>query len=50
MVDPHKIVMVKRWPKPMNPTNIQRFLGLARFYKRFVKGFSSIAIPLTKLT
>ena len=30
--------------------DIHSFLGLARYYRRFVKNFSSIASPLTKLT
>ena len=36
--------------QPKSVTEIRSFLGLAGYYKRFIKGFSQIAIPLTKLT
>ena len=41
---------MRKWPRPMTPTDIQSFLGLARYYRRFVESFSSIAALLTKLT
>jgi len=31
-------------------TEIRSFLGLARYYRRFIEGFSRIAMPLTQLT
>ena len=49
-VDPSKIVAVKDWATPTNPTEICQFLGLAGYYRRFIEGFSKIARPLTKLT
>ena len=42
--------MVKRWPRTMTPTDIQSFLVLAGYYRRFMEGFSSISLSLTKLT
>jgi len=42
--------VVKKWPRPLSPTDIRRFLGLAGYYRRFVEGFSSIASPLMDLT
>jgi hypothetical protein len=50
MVDPAKITAVMRWEVPKTPTEIRSFLGLAGYYRRFIKDFSRIALPLTKLT
>nr|GFA68347.1 putative reverse transcriptase domain-containing protein [Tanacetum cinerariifolium] len=49
-VDPTKIESVKDWASPKSPTEIRQFLGLARYYRRFIKGFSKMAKPMTKLT
>nr|XP_016451558.1 PREDICTED: uncharacterized protein LOC107776208 [Nicotiana tabacum] len=48
-VDPSKIQAIIDWKLPKTPTEIRNFLGLAGYYRRFVKGFSIIASPLTKL-
>ena len=48
-VDSKKIEAVMNWKPPKNPTEVRSFLGLAGYYRRFVKGFSIIATPLTKL-
>ena len=49
-VDPSKIDAVKQWQAPTTPTEIRQFLGLAGYYRRFIKNFSKIALPLTTLT
>ncbi|GKB23764.1 zinc finger, CCHC-type containing protein [Tanacetum coccineum] len=49
-VDPAKIEVVKDWTSPTTTTEIRQFLGLASYYRRFIKGFSKIAKPLTELT
>ncbi|KAL4369477.1 hypothetical protein GQ457_05G019710 [Hibiscus cannabinus] len=49
MVDPKKVQTILDWRPPRNVGEIRSFLGLARYYRRFVKGFSAIALPLTKL-
>ena len=47
--DPEKCDKVKDWPTPKSPEDVRRFLGFCGFYRRFVKGFSQIARPLTQL-
>ncbi|GJR38014.1 reverse transcriptase domain-containing protein [Tanacetum coccineum] len=49
-VDPAKIKAVKDWASPTTPTEIHQFLGLADYYRRFIKDFSKIAKSLTELT
>jgi len=47
-VDPSKVDAVVHWTRPTSATKVQSFLGLARYYKKFMEGFSSIAVPLTR--
>ncbi|KAL9259867.1 Retrovirus-related Pol polyprotein from transposon 17.6-like protein [Drosera capensis] len=49
-IDPKKIEAVTKWSRPSKVTEVRSFLGLARYYRRFMKGLSKIAIPLSKLT
>ena len=49
-VDPRKVDIVSNWRKPNTVTEIQSFLGLVGYYRRFIEGFSKIALPLNRLT
>ncbi|GBG79690.1 hypothetical protein CBR_g29956 [Chara braunii] len=44
-----KIQAIQEWWEPRNVTDVRSFLGLAGYYQRFIKGYSKIAVHLTKL-
>jgi hypothetical protein len=48
-MDSAKVEAVTSWPQPQAPRGLRRFLGLAGYYRKFIKGFGVIAAPLTKL-
>ncbi|KAG1957273.1 thy-1 membrane glycoprotein [Pimephales promelas] len=48
--DPNKVSKVQVWPTPTSVQEARRFIGLASYYRRFVKDFASIAEPLHNLT
>ena len=49
-VDPSKVEAVVEWDRPTSVTEIRSFLGLAGYYRKFIEGFSKLALPLTMLT
>ena len=48
-VDPKKIEVIIEWKPSRNVTKVRSFLGLACYYRRFVKGFSMTMAPMTRL-
>ena len=48
--DPEKVEKVSKWPVPINVREVQQFLGLANYYRRFVKDCAQLAKPLHRLT
>lgn len=48
-MDQSKVEAMLDWQAPITVSEIQSFLGLAGYYKKFIKNFSRIATPLTCL-
>ncbi|KAK3544947.1 hypothetical protein QTP86_029196, partial [Hemibagrus guttatus] len=48
-MDETKVAAVRDWPRPTSVKELQRFLGFANFYRRFIRGYSSVTSPLTNL-
>uniref|UniRef100_A0A674P365 Gypsy retrotransposon integrase-like protein 1 n=1 Tax=Takifugu rubripes TaxID=31033 RepID=A0A674P365_TAKRU len=48
--DPAKVRAVMEWPTPSSRRQLQQFLGSANFYRRFIRDYSKVAAPLTRLT
>ncbi|MCI4392739.1 hypothetical protein PGIGA_G00149220 [Pangasianodon gigas] len=49
-MDPKKTQAVREWPTPSTIKEVQRFLGFANFYRKFIRDFNSVAAPISALT
>ncbi len=49
-MEPRKVSAITNWPQPKTLKQVQRFLGFANFYRRFIHNFSTIAAPISVLT
>ena len=44
-----KIDAIQSWPEPSALVELQQFLGLCNYYRKFIKGYAKVAAPLTEL-
>jgi len=49
-IEKEKVDSILSWPEPKNVKNIRKFLGLANYYRRFIKNFARVARPINTLT
>ena len=49
-MDPKKVSAMTGWKEPTKKKEVQSFLGFCNFFRRFIRGFSGVARPLTQLT
>jgi hypothetical protein len=49
-VESGKTDAIAKWPQPTTVNEVQQFMGLANYYRKFIFKFSEIAQPLTSLT
>lgn len=48
--DPYKTAKIASWPTPTTTCEVQQFMGLANYYRRFIRDFATLARPLHRLT
>ena len=48
--DPEKTKAVKEWPTPSSAEEVRQFLGLASYYRRFIRNFANLAARLHKIS
>jgi hypothetical protein len=48
-MDADKVAAVATWPTPQSPRDLRSFLGLAGYYRKYIRDFDLIGAPLTRL-
>ena len=48
-VHKEKIRTIRDWPEPRNMMKLRGFIGICTYYRKFIKNFSQLAVPLTDL-
>ncbi|XP_069492417.1 uncharacterized protein [Ambystoma mexicanum] len=48
-MDPRKVEAILKWSSPVSMKEVQKFLGLANFYRKFITNFSETVPPITSL-
>ena len=48
--DPANLAKIKKWKPPSSKSEVRSFLGLTGYYRQMIRGYASIAAPLTDLT
>ena len=49
-VDPKKVEVIRKWPRPCTVTDVRSFLGFGNYHRRFVQDYAAISEPLVALT
>ena len=49
-IDPTKVEVIVKWPRPQNVIEVRSFLGAVQYWRKFIANFSFIASPLHALT
>jgi len=49
-MEEEKVEGVLKWPIPQCVRDVRKFLGLANYYRHFVKDFTKVALPINRLT
>jgi len=49
-IEEDKVEGVLKWPTPQYVKDVRKFLGLANYYRRFVKNFAKVALSMNRLT
>ena len=49
-MEPERVQVIQEWPEPKSIHDVRVFIGFANYYRRFIKGFSSVAAPLNRMT